>query len=51
MPELNRMQWNLGGWFGAQVGGMVSAQSSYGIIILVVAVLMVMFYFRFGRNR
>ncbi len=34
-----------------QVGGTVSAQSSYGLIVLVVAALMVLFYFRFGRNR
>jgi len=33
-----------------QVGGTISAQSSYGIIILVVAALMVMFYFQFGRK-
>ncbi len=34
-----------------QVGGTLSAQYSYGMIILVVAALMVMFYFQFGRNR
>ena len=34
-----------------QVGGTVSARSTYGIIILVVAALMLMFYFRFGRKR
>ena len=33
-----------------QVGGTVSALSSYGLIILVVAALMVLFYFRFGRK-
>lgn len=33
-----------------QVGGMVSARSTYGIIILVVAALMVVFYFQFGRK-
>lgn len=33
-----------------QVGGTVSARSTYGIIILVVAVLMLMFYFQFGRK-
>jgi len=34
-----------------QVGGTVSARSTYGIIVLVVAVLMLMFYFQFGRKR
>jgi hypothetical protein len=34
-----------------QVGGTVSAGSTYGIIILVVAALMLMFYFQFGRKR
>ncbi len=34
-----------------QVGGTVSARSTYGIIILVVATLMLMFYFQFGRKR
>ena len=34
-----------------QVGGTVSARSTYGIIILVVAALMLMFYLRFGRKR
>lgn len=34
-----------------QVGGTVSARSTYGIIILVVAALMLMFYFQFGRRR
>lgn len=34
-----------------QVGGTVSARSTYGIIILVVAALMLMFYFQFGRKR
>ena len=33
-----------------QVGGTVSARSTYGIIILVVAALMLMFYFQFGRK-
>ena len=33
-----------------QVGGTVSARSTYGIIILVVAVLMLTFYFQFGRK-
>ena len=33
-----------------QVGGMVSARSTYGIIILVVAALMLVFYFQFGRK-
>jgi len=34
-----------------QVGGTVSARSTYGIIVLVVAALMLMFYFQYGRNR
>ncbi len=34
-----------------QVGGTVSARSTYGLIILVVAALMLMFYFQFGRKR
>ena len=34
-----------------QVGGTVSARSTYGVIILVVAALMFMFYFQFGRKR
>jgi hypothetical protein len=34
-----------------QVGGTVSARSTYGIIILVVGALMLMFYFQFGRKR
>ncbi len=34
-----------------QVGGTVSARSTYGIIIVVVAALMLMFYFQFGRKR
>ncbi len=34
-----------------QVGGTVSARSTYGIIVLVVAALMLMFYFQHGRNR
>lgn len=34
-----------------QVGGTVSARSSYGAIISVVAALMLMFYFQFGRKR
>jgi hypothetical protein len=33
-----------------QVGGTVSARSTYGIIVLVVAALMLMFYFQFGRK-
>jgi len=33
-----------------QVGGTVSALSSYGLIILIVAALMGLFYFRFGRK-
>ena len=33
-----------------QVGGTVSARSTYVIIILVVAALMLMFYFQFGRK-
>lgn len=33
-----------------QVGGTVSARSTYGIIILVVAVLTLTFYFQFGRK-
>ena len=33
-----------------QVGGTVSARSTYVIIVLVVAVLMLMFYFQFGRK-
>ena len=33
-----------------QAGGTVSALSSYGLIILIVAALMVSFYFRFGRK-
>jgi uncharacterized membrane protein len=34
-----------------QVGGTVSARSTYGIIILVVAALMLMFWLQFGRKR
>ena len=34
-----------------QIGGTVSARSTYGIIVLVVAALMLMFYFQFGRKR
>ncbi len=34
-----------------QVGGTVSARSTYGIIVLVIAVLMLVFYFQFGRKR
>ena len=34
-----------------QVGGTVSARSTYSIIILVVPALMLMFYFKFGRKR
>jgi hypothetical protein len=34
-----------------QIGGTVSARSTYGIIVLVVAALMLMFYFQRGRNR
>ncbi len=34
-----------------QVGGTVSARSTYGLIILVVAALMLTFYFQFGRKR
>jgi hypothetical protein len=34
-----------------QAGGTVSARSTYGIILLVVAALMLMFYFQHGRNR
>ena len=34
-----------------QIGGTVSARSTYGIIVLVVAALMLMFYFQHGRNR
>lgn len=34
-----------------QVVGTVSARSTYGMIILVVAALMLMFYFQFGRKR
>ena len=34
-----------------QVGGTVSARSTYGIIILVVPALMLIFYFQFGRKR
>lgn len=34
-----------------QVGGTVSARSTYGIIILVVVALMLMFYLQFGRKR
>ncbi|MFQ6007110.1 MAG: hypothetical protein ACE5OQ_16595 [Woeseia sp.] len=34
-----------------QVGGTVSARSTYGILILVVLGLMLMFHFRFGRKR
>ena len=33
-----------------QVGGTVSARSTYGVIILVVAVLTLTFYFQFGRK-
>ncbi len=34
-----------------QVGGTVSARSTYGIIILVVPALMLFFYFQFRRKR
>ncbi len=37
-------------WLAIQSGGSVSAMSTYGLIILVVALLMLVFYFRFGRN-
>ena len=34
-----------------QVGGTISARSTYGIIILVVPALMLMFYFQYGTKR
>lgn len=34
-----------------QIGGAVSASWTYSVIILVVAALMLTFYFRFGRKR
>ena len=34
-----------------QIGGTVSARWTYSVIILVVAALMLMFYFQFGRKR
>ncbi len=34
-----------------QIGGTVSARSTYGVIILVVVALMLMFYFQSGRKR
>ena len=37
-------------WLAIQIGGSVSAMSTYGLIILTVAVLMLVFYFQFGRN-
>lgn len=42
---------NPGIYESVQVGGTVSARSTYGVIILVVAVLMLMFWFQFGRKR
>ena len=39
-----------GVWMQIQTGGQVSAQSTYWIIGLVYPGLMLMFYFRFGRN-
>jgi cation transporter-like permease len=41
---------NSGIYESIQIGSNVSARSTYGIIILVVAALMLMFYFRFGRK-
>jgi len=37
-------------WLAIQSGGQVSATSTYGLIILVVSLLLLMFYFRFGRH-
>jgi hypothetical protein len=42
---------NSGIYESIQVGGTVSARSTYGLIILVVAVLMLNFWFQFGRER
>ncbi len=36
-------------WLVIQSGGSISAMSTYGLIILAVAVLFLVFYFRFGR--
>ena len=33
-----------------QIGGTISAQATYATIVLVVAALMLIFYFRFGRK-
>ena len=33
-----------------QIGGTISAQATYSAIVLVVALLMLIFYFRFGRR-
>ena len=42
---------NANAWMQMQIGGQVSAQSSYWIIGLVYGGLMLLFYFRFGGNR
>jgi len=42
---------NAGAWSEIQVGGQVSAGSTYRTIALVFGGLMLLFYLRFGRNR
>ena len=37
-------------WLEIQSGGEVSASSAYGVVISVTALLMLMFWLRFGRN-
>lgn len=41
---------NAGVYESIQSGGRVSATNSYGILVIVVAALMLMFWFRFGRS-
>lgn len=37
-------------WREIQTGGSVSAASAYGLVVMVAAILMLTFYFRFGRD-
>lgn len=37
-------------WREIQSGGSVSAASAYGLVVLVAVILMLTFYFRFGRD-
>jgi hypothetical protein len=38
-------------WEAIQIGGVVSANATYGIIALMVLALMILFYVRFGRGK